>query len=88
VLCEEIAHSIRAMSAVLDGEIRLPRADGRSKSYTLLFRRDWPHFVAVDLLPVEGEDRHDRPPLERKRRLRAIMPRSTHGCCSRPLEHR
>ena len=32
VLCEEIAHSVRAMSAVLDGEIVCLGADGRSHS--------------------------------------------------------
>jgi ATP-dependent DNA ligase len=42
----------------------------------LLFRRDWPCFVAFDLLAVDGDDVRDRPLLERKRRLRAILPRS------------
>jgi ATP-dependent DNA ligase len=40
-----------------------------------VFRRDWPYFFAFDLLAVDGEDLRDRPLLERKRRLRAIMPR-------------
>jgi len=41
----------------------------------LLFRRDWPHFIAFDVLSIDGEDVRARSLLERKRRLRAIMPR-------------
>jgi bifunctional non-homologous end joining protein LigD len=75
VLKVEIAHSIRAMSAVLDGEIVCLDRDGRSNFYSLMFRRDWPYFYAFDVLSIEGEDLRDRPLVERKRRLRAIMPR-------------
>ena len=75
LLCEEIAHSVRCMSAVLDGEIVCLDPDGRSNFYRLLFRRDWPYFMAFDLLEVDGEDLRDRQLLERKRRLRAILPR-------------
>jgi bifunctional non-homologous end joining protein LigD len=71
----EIAHSVRTMSAVLDGEIVCLANDGRSMFNRLLFRRDWPYFVAFDVLSIEGEDLTGRPLLERKRRLRAIMPR-------------
>jgi hypothetical protein len=71
----EIAHSVRAHSAVLDGEIVCLADDGRSVFNRLLFRRDWPQFVAFDLLAIDGEDLRDRPRLERKRRLRRIMPR-------------
>jgi bifunctional non-homologous end joining protein LigD len=75
VLKVEIAHSIRAMSAVLDGEIVCLDRDGRSNFYRLMFRRDWPYFYAFDVLTIDGEDLRDRPLIERKRRLRAIMPR-------------
>ena len=37
--------------------------------------RDWPYFVAFDVLSIDGEDLRARPLIERKRRLRAIMPR-------------
>jgi bifunctional non-homologous end joining protein LigD len=77
LLCEEIAHSVRCMSAVLDGELVCLDAAGRSQFYPLLFRREWPYFYAFDLLAVDGEDLCDRPLLERKRRLRGIMPRVT-----------
>jgi bifunctional non-homologous end joining protein LigD len=76
VLCVEIAHSVRTMHAVLDGKIVcLDDREGRSQFYPLLFRRHWPYFYAFDLLAVDGEDLRDRPLLERKRRLWAIMPR-------------
>jgi hypothetical protein len=42
--------------------------------HNLLFRQDWPHFVAFDLLQVDGEDVRGEPLITRKRRLRAIMP--------------
>jgi bifunctional non-homologous end joining protein LigD len=66
-------HKTRA--ALLDGEIVCLAEDGRSKFYDLLFRREWPHFIAFDVLSIDGEDLRDCPLLERKRRLRALMPR-------------
>jgi len=66
LLAEEIAHSVRAQDAILDGEIVCLDADGRSNFHKLL---------AFDLLAVDGEDLRGLPLLERKRRLRAIMPR-------------
>jgi len=75
LLAEEIAHSIRAHDAVLDGEIVCLDIDGRSNFHKLLFRREWPYFCAFDLLSVDGEELCERPLIERKRRLRAIMPR-------------
>jgi bifunctional non-homologous end joining protein LigD len=74
-LCREIAHAIRADSAVLDGEICCLEPDGRSHFRKLLFRREWPYFYAFDLLSVDGEDVRERPLLERKRQLLRIMPR-------------
>jgi bifunctional non-homologous end joining protein LigD len=66
LLAEEIAHSVRSMDCVLDGEIVCLDADGRSNFYNLLFRRGWPYFFAFDLLRADGEDLRDRPLLERK----------------------
>jgi bifunctional non-homologous end joining protein LigD len=60
---------------VLDGEIVCLDAHGRSDSYRLMFRRDWPYFFAFDLLSVDGEDLRPLPLTERKRRLRRIMPK-------------
>jgi len=41
---------------VLDGEIVYLAQDGRSRFYDLLFRREWPHFIAFDVLAIEGVD--------------------------------
>jgi bifunctional non-homologous end joining protein LigD len=74
LLREEIAHAVRASSAVLDGELVCLGPDGRSDFYSLMFRRDWPYFCAFDLLMVDGRDLRGRPLLERKATLRRIMP--------------
>jgi bifunctional non-homologous end joining protein LigD len=74
-LGEEIAHAVRAQDAVLDGEICCLEQDGTSNFRNLLFRREWPYFIAFDLLALEGENLRGLPLLERKRRLRRIMPR-------------
>jgi bifunctional non-homologous end joining protein LigD len=75
-LSREIAHSLRAHSAVLDVEICCPEPDGRSHVYKLLFRRECPYFYAFDVLSVNGEDLRTLPPLERKGRLLQIR----HNC--------
>jgi bifunctional non-homologous end joining protein LigD len=76
LLAEELAYTVRAMRAVLDGEIVCVGQDGRSRFYDLLFRREWPSFFAFDLLELEGEDLRPFPLIQRKRRLKAILPRS------------
>ena len=81
-LQEEIAHAIRAHAALLDDEIVYLASDGRSVFNRLLFRRDWPHFVAFDVLSIDGEDVRARPLLERKRRLRALCLESSPGWSS------
>ena len=74
-LAEEIAHTVRAHSAVLDGEIVCLDADGCSRFYDLMFRREWPYFLAFDVLSIDGEDLRALPLIQRKRRLARIMPR-------------
>ena len=73
-LAEEIAHAVRAHSAVLDGEICCLEPDGRTHFNKLLFRREWPYFYAFDVLSVEGKSLTHLPLLERKRRLLSILP--------------
>jgi bifunctional non-homologous end joining protein LigD len=60
---------------VLDGELVCLRADGRPNFMALLGRQAPAYFCAFDLLALDGEDLRDRPLLERKRRLRRIVPR-------------
>ena len=65
----------RIQNAVLDGEICCLQSTGRSDFYRLLFRREHPYFYAFDMLSVNGEDICGLPLIERKRRLRRIMPK-------------
>jgi ATP-dependent DNA ligase len=67
--------STRATDALLDGEIVCLDSDGRSNFRKLLYRREWPFFVAFDLLRLKGVDLRERPLIERKRLLKSIMPR-------------
>jgi ATP-dependent DNA ligase len=55
-LGEEIAHAVKAYSAVLDGEICCLQSDGRPNFHSLMFRRVWPWFYAFDVLSVNGQD--------------------------------
>ena len=48
--------------------------DGKSRFYDLLFRKGRPRFVAFDLLHCDGQDLTYSPLVERKHRLRAILP--------------
>jgi bifunctional non-homologous end joining protein LigD len=73
-LAEELAHAVRTHAAVLDGEICCLNPDGRSNFKQLLFRHEWPFYYAFDLLSLDGEDLTSRPLVERKSRLRQIMP--------------
>ena len=66
-LAEEIAHAVRAFSCVLDGESCCLEPDGRTNFNKLLFRREWSHFYAFDVLSINGEDMTSLSLLERKR---------------------
>ena len=63
---------MRAHSAILDGEICCLNPDGTSNFKELLFRREWPFFVAFDLLAVDGEDIRPLGLLTRKRALTSV----------------
>ena len=71
-LGSELRHSV-----VLDGEIVCLGSDGKSRFYDLLFRRGEPHFVAFDLLHCDGQDLKYSPLIERKQRLRAVLPKGS-----------
>jgi bifunctional non-homologous end joining protein LigD len=75
-LADEIARTVRCASAVLDGEVCCLEPDGRTNFYRLMFRRDRPFFYGFDVLTIDGEDLTTLPLVERKRRLRAILPRN------------
>lgn len=75
-LAEELAHTVPADHAILDGEIVCLRADGTNDFNALLFRRDWPHFYAFDLLKLEDRDLRSETLRGRKRELRRLVPRT------------
>jgi ATP-dependent DNA ligase len=62
-------------SAIVISTVSSRPVDGRSHFYNLMFRREWPHFMAFDLLWLNGEDVRGLPLHQRKRRLARIMPR-------------
>jgi bifunctional non-homologous end joining protein LigD len=69
------AHAVRCESAILGGEVVCLDEGGQSDFKKLLFRRDWPFFFAFDLLALNGDDLRQLPLIERKARLKAIMPK-------------
>ena len=72
-LASEIARAVQ-IDCVLDGEIVALDSDGRPQFYDLMRRRGDLCFYAFDVLAVGDEDLRDRPLIERKARLRRIVP--------------
>ena len=65
---------LKVKEAILDGEIVCLDEEGRSLFNPLLFRGCSPVFAAFDLVWINGEDLRPHPLLERKKRLRKIVP--------------
>jgi bifunctional non-homologous end joining protein LigD len=61
-------------SAVIDGEIVCLDENGRPQFRDLLFHREEPRFIAFDILAFNGEDLRYLPLVDRKRRLRSVVP--------------
>jgi bifunctional non-homologous end joining protein LigD len=89
-LCEGLARDLKGRRCVLDGEIVCLDSLGKPQFRNLLFRRSEPLFYAFDLLWDEhvhsddeqemrrfrnGEDLRYLPLIDRKFRLRAVVPR-------------
>lgn len=89
-LCEGLARDLKSRRCVLDGEIVCLDSHGKSQFRNLLFRRTEPLFYAFDLLWDEhawsddeqemhrfrnGEDLRYLPLVDRKLRLRAVVPK-------------
>ena len=74
VLNASLLAELSVRSAVLDGEIVCLDEDGRPQFRDLLFRRGQPRFMAFDLLSVNGEDLRFSRLIERKQRLRRVVP--------------
>lgn len=76
-LSDALAAELAGRDAILDGELVCLDADGRSWFEPLLYRREQPVFYAFDLLWLDGVDLRARPLLERKARLRNLVPEPT-----------
>jgi bifunctional non-homologous end joining protein LigD len=73
-LANEIAVDFRGREGVLDGEIVSLDAHGHPQFEDLMFRRGELFFVAFDALWLDGEDLRDLLLIERKSRLREVVP--------------
>lgn len=73
-LVSMLPHEFQGGSAVLDGEIVCLDGDGKPNFRDLLFRRGEPRFIAFDILSSDGKDLRDLPLIERKDRLRKLVP--------------
>jgi bifunctional non-homologous end joining protein LigD len=91
-LCDGLARDLRKRRCILDGEIVCLASRGKPQFRDLLFRRAEPHFYAFDILWDEhawsdddqerrrfrnGEDLRYLPLIDRKQRLRAVVPRDS-----------
>jgi bifunctional non-homologous end joining protein LigD len=78
----EPARALPVASALIDGEVMVLDAEGRS-NFALMqnaLKSGAPLvYVAFDLLWLDGEDLRGQPLVERKRRLRAILGRKRNG---------
>jgi len=69
-----LVRALKVKNAILDGEIVCLDGEGKSLFNPLLFRRGSPIFAAFDVLRVDGNDLRELPLIERKERLRQIVP--------------
>ena len=74
-LAQAIGQELSGRSAILDGEIVRPGADGRPLFYELMRRRGPFCFYAFDLLWLDGEDLRSQTLLKRKALRRKLLPR-------------
>lgn len=75
-LAESIAEELKGHSIVLDGEIVCLDDRGKPQFYDLLLRRGEPRLCSFDVLYIDGEDLRYTSLIERKQRLRALLPES------------
>jgi bifunctional non-homologous end joining protein LigD len=75
ILNTAIASEIKT-SSVIDGEIVCLDGSGKPQFRDLPFHRGEPRFVAFDILSCDGDDLRYLPLIDRKRRLRSILPQS------------
>jgi bifunctional non-homologous end joining protein LigD len=69
-----LAENLGVQDAIIDGEICCLDDSGRPCFNDLTTGTRPPYFAAFDLLWLNGEDLRDLPLIERKKRLKAIIP--------------
>ncbi len=79
-LCRSIAADLKATSTILDGEIVCLDDQCRSRFYDLMFHRGEAYFYAFDVLHVDGVDLRDLPLVDRKAKLRKLIPGKASRC--------
>ena len=67
---------LKAMDAILDGEICCLDSQGRSQFNELLYRRGEPLLYCFDLLWLNGQDLRQLQLIERKKRLHKLIAKS------------
>jgi bifunctional non-homologous end joining protein LigD len=75
-LLKQVLRSLKGQRAILDGEIVVLDEKGRSNFFDLMAHRGEPRYYAFDLLWLNGIDLRSRPLLDRKRRLRRLIPQN------------
>ena len=78
-LAAEIADAFRGVNGILDGEIVSLDRHGRPLFEDLMFRRGELFFIAFDAVYLNGEDLRSLPLIERKRRLKLVVPERNDG---------
>ena len=73
-LLKQLLRCLKGHRAILDDEIVVLDAEGRSNFRDLMARRGEPRYCAFDLLWLNGRDLRRQPLLARKRRLRRLIP--------------
>ena len=73
-LASALAKAIPVDQAILDGELAVTDPMGRSVVAAMMTTRQQARFFAFDLLWLNGEDLKSRPLLERKSRLKPVLP--------------
>ncbi|MCU1285443.1 MAG: ligase [Acidobacteriales bacterium] len=76
-VASSIQSSLRARESILDGELVSMDENGVIKFSDLVERKGRLCYFAFDLLLVNGRDQRDLPLIERKRRLKDIIPSSS-----------
>jgi bifunctional non-homologous end joining protein LigD len=76
-LGDQVALALEVDDAVIDGEVIAADETGRPQFYDLLRGTRAPAYVAFDILWLNGTDLRPLPLSERRRALRAILPKSS-----------